>query len=92
MSDTIDTTAAPRKLLVNGRSPFADEVISVSDPTILSVAAPDANGDVFVTGLADGTAIITVEPGSEDTNSSAGSDDITVTTPVPPTPLVVTLE
>lgn len=89
MADTIDPTAAPRRLLVDGRDPFADEAISVSDDTILTVAAPDANGQVFVTGLADGTATVTVAPGSEDTNRTAGSDDITVATP---TPLVVTLE
>lgn len=92
MADTIDiTTAATRPLLVDGRAPFADEVITVSDPTILSVAAPDADGNVFVTGLADGTATITVAPGAEDTNRLPGSDDITVETSVPPTPLVVSL-
>jgi hypothetical protein len=90
MADTLDT-ATPRKLLVDGRAPFADEVITVSDSTILSVAAADANGDVFVTGLADGTATISVAPGSEDTGQSAGSDDITVTTTAPATPLAVTL-
>jgi hypothetical protein len=92
VSDTLDT-ATPRKLLVDGRTPFADETITVSDATILSVAAADANGDVFVTGLADGTATITVAPGSEDAGFSAGSDDITVTTTVvtPPTPLTVSL-
>ena len=91
MSDTLDT-ATPRRLLVDGRDPSADEAISVSDDTILSVAAPDGNGQVFVTGLADGTATITVNPGAADTSRSAGSDDITVTTFVAPTPLAVTLE
>lgn len=91
MADTLDT-ATPRRLLVDGRNPFADEAISVSDPAVLSVAAPDDQGNVFVTGVADGTATITVEPGAEDINRSAGSDDITVTTFVPPTPLAVTLE
>ena len=46
---------------------------------------------MFVTGLADGTATITVAPGTEDDNRTAGSDDITVITSVPPTPLVVSL-
>jgi hypothetical protein len=91
MADTLDT-ATPRKLLVDGRQPTADEAITVSDDTILSVAAPDANGDVFVTGTADGTATITVAPGAADTNRTDGSDDITVTTAVAPTPLAVTLE
>ncbi len=90
MADTLETTT-PRRLLVDGRDPFADEAITVSDPAILSVAAPDANGQVFVTGIADGTATITVAPGSEDANRTAGTDDVTVTTPVPPTPLVVSL-
>jgi len=92
MSDTIDTTAAPRRLLVDGRDPFADETIDINDSSVLSVSAPDANGQVFVTGLADGVATITVSPGAEDVNRTAGTDDVTVTTAVPPTPLVVTLE
>jgi len=91
MSDTLDT-ATPRRLLVDGRDPSSDEAITVSDPAILSVAAPDANGQVFVTGLSDGSATITVDPGAADVNRSSGSDDITVTTFVPPTPLAVTLE
>lgn len=91
MSDTLDT-ATPRRLLVDGRDPSADEAISVSDSSILSVAAADVNGQVFVTGLTDGSATISVEPGADDANRSTGSDDITVTTFVPPTPLAVTLE
>ena len=91
MSDTLDT-ATPRRLLVDGRDPFADEAITVSDDTILSVAAPDANGQTFVTGVADGQATITVSPGAEAVNRSEGSDDIVVSTFVPPTPLAVTLE
>ncbi len=90
MADTIDTGSS-KKLLVDGRNPFADEVISVSDGSVLSVAAPDADGNVLVTALADGTATITVSPGSEDTNRTAGSDDVTASTPVLPTPLEVTL-
>ena len=92
MSDTLDTTASPRRLLVDGRDPFADETITVSDPAILAVAAPDGNGQTFVTGLADGLATITVAPGGEDVNRLPGSDDVTVTTTIPATPLVVTLE
>lgn len=92
MSHTIDiTTAATRLLLVDGRDPSADELITVSDTTILSVAPADANGQTFVTGLADGTATITVDPGAADTDRSAGSDDITVITSVVATPLVVSL-
>ncbi len=90
MSDTLDTSA-PRRLLVDSRDPFADEAISVSDASILSVAPPDGNGQVFVTGLADGVATITVAPGTEDLLRLPGSDDVTVTTAAPPTPLVVTL-
>jgi hypothetical protein len=92
MSDTLDI-ATPRNLLVDGRNPFADEVITVSDPTILSVAAPAADGTVSVTGLLAGTATISVAPGSEDGTETAGSDDITVTGTVvtPPTALSVTL-
>lgn len=92
MADTIDITSGPRRLLVDGRDPFADEAISVSDGTIITVAGPDANGQFFVTGLLDGTATITVSPGSEDSNRIPGSDDITVITSTPPSPLVVTLE
>lgn len=92
MADTIDTTAAPRRLLVDGRDPFADETIDINDSSVLSVSAPDENGQVFVTGLSDGVATITVSPGSEDVNRTAGTDDVTVTTTVPPSPLVVTLE
>ena len=91
MSDTLDT-ATPRRLLVDARDPAADEAITVSDDTILSVAAPDGNGQVFVTGLADGSATITVAPGAADVNRTDGSDDITVSTTVPATPLAVTLE
>ncbi len=91
MSDLIDTGSS-KKLLVDGRNPFADEVISVSDGAVLSVAAADADGNVLVTALADGTATITVSPGSEDTNRTAGSDDVTASTPVAPTPLAVSLE
>lgn len=92
MSDTIDiTTAASRPLLVDGRNPFPDEVITVSDDAILSVGAADDAGVVLVTGLADGTATITVDPGSEDADRLSGSDDITVITSIPPTPLVVSL-
>jgi hypothetical protein len=80
MADTL-STLQPRKLLVNGRNPFADEIVTVSDPTILSVAAPDSNSETWVTGLADGLATITVQPGSEDPDSVAGSDDVTVFTP-----------
>ena len=96
MADTLDT-ATPRNLLVNGRNPFADETITISDSTILSTASVD-NGDgsstVTVTGLLDGTSTITVAPGTEDTGFSEGSDDITVTTTVvtPPTPLTVSLQ
>jgi uncharacterized protein YjdB len=88
MADTLDTTA-PRLLLVDGRNPFADEAVTVSDPAILSVAL-QGDGTTLVTGLAAGAATITVTPGSEDVNRLPGSDDVTVTTP--PTPLVVTLQ
>ena len=92
MADTLDT-ATPRKILVDGRQPFADEAISVSDTAILTIAAADANGDVFVSGRSvDGFATITVQPGAADVNRSAGTDDITVSTFVAPTPLAVTLE
>jgi hypothetical protein len=90
VADSLDT-ATPRILLVDGRNPLADEVITVSDPAILSVAAPDDTGAVFVTGVADGVATITVDPGAEDVNRTSGSDDITVSTTVPATPLVVSL-
>ena len=96
MSDTLDASAAPRRLLVDGRNPFADEAITVSDPSILTVAPADADGNVFVSvtdGAADqAVATISVDPGSEDTNRTSGSDDITVTVPAPPTPLAVSLE
>ena len=92
MADSMDTAGAPRRLLVDGRAPFADEAISTSADGIISVAAPDANGDVFVSAVADGFVTITVAPSAEDVNRSAGSDDITVATFVTPTPLAVTLE
>jgi len=95
MADTLDTVAKPTgTLLVQGRNPFADETITISDPSIISTTSVD-NGDgtvtVTVTGLVDGLSTITVDPGAEDAGFSAGSDDITVTTTVPPTPLTVTL-
>jgi hypothetical protein len=96
VADTLDT-ATPRSILVDSgdgrgaRNPDADEAIAVSDSSILSVAAPDANGAVFVSGLVDGSASITVSPGAADANSSAGSDDITVTTAAVLTPLTVSL-
>ena len=93
MSDTLDT-ATPRTLLVQGRNPFADEAITISDSTILSTASVD-NGDgsvtVTVTGLLDGLSTISVAPGTEDAGFSAGTDDITVTTTVAQTPLTVSL-
>lgn len=89
MSDTLDT-GSTKTLLVDGRNPFADEVITVSDQNVLGVVT-NSDGSVSITGLADGTATITVAPGSEDVNKTAGSDDVTVATAVPPTPLAVTL-
>ena len=91
MADTLEL-GTPRKILIDGRQPFADEVITSSDETILTIAAADANGDVFATAVADGEATITATPGAEDTNRTAGTDDVTVSTPVPPTPLAVSLE
>ena len=95
MSDTL-VLGTPRRLLVDGRDPFADETITVSDPAVLVVAPPDGNGQTFVSvadGAADGALdTITVAPGSEDVNRTAGSDDITISVPVVATPLVVTLE
>lgn len=94
MSDTLDT-ATPRALLVNGRNPFADEVITVSDASILQVGTVNADGTILITGLADGTATVTVAPGAEadDAGFGSGSDDITVSTTVvvPPSPLIVSL-
>ena len=89
MADTLEI-GTPRKLLVEGRAPFADEAASLSDPSFASIAAPDANGDVFVSGLVEGVFEITVAPGSEDVNKTAGTLSVTVTAaPVPPTPLTV---
>ena len=85
-------TGAVKRLLVDGRAPFADEAISTSADGVVSVAAPDEVGDVLVTGIAEGTVTITVTPGTEDVNRLPGSVDVTVSTPVPPTPLDVTLE
>ena len=85
------TTTTPLRLFVDGRAPFADEGITFSAAGLLSLGTPEANGDVWITGLADGTCTITVTPGTEDVNRSAGTLDVTVTTPAPPEPLVVTL-
>ena len=91
VADTLDTLTRPTALLkVDGRDPFADEAITVSDPAILSVAL-QGDGTTLVTALADGVATITVATGSEDVNRTAGSDDVTVATTAPATPLVVTL-
>ena len=94
MADTL-VAGTPRRLLVDGRNPFADETISV-DGLNIDLAAADADGNVFVSvadGAPDGTVTtITVSPGSEDTNRTAGSDDITISVPVVSTPLAVTLE
>jgi hypothetical protein len=87
MADTLEI-GSPRLLLVDGRNPFADEAVSVSDPAVLSVAL-QGDGTTLVSGLAAGTATITVTPGSEDVNRLPGSDDVTVSEAA--TPLVVTL-
>jgi hypothetical protein len=96
MADTLDTTQPPRRLLVDGRDPFADETVTTDDPSgaLLTIDTTSSPGQTLVVGTAgaNGSATITVTPGSEDTNRTAGSDIITVTTPAPPTPLVVTLE
>ena len=92
MADTL-VYGTPRPILVDGRNPFADETITVGPDLV--VAAPDENGVVLVSvadGVADAsTDTITVDPGSEDVNRTAGSDDITISVPVVATPLVVTL-
>lgn len=93
MADTL-VLGTPRRLLVDGRDPSADEVITAGADLV--VAAPDANGQVFVSAAdtaTDGEATtISVAPGAADVNRTAGSDDITISVPVPPTPLAVTLE
>ena len=91
MADTLDI-GTPRDLLVQGRNPFADETITEdSAGSIISIAAADSTGAVVVTGVANGTATITVQPGSEDSGFSSGTDTITVATIVPQTPLTVSL-
>ena len=90
MADTL-VFGTPRPILVDGRNPFADEVITVGPDLV--VAAADDNGVVLVSvaaGVADAsTDTITVQPGSEDVNRLPGSDVITIS--VLATPLVVTL-
>ena len=92
MADTL-VFGTPRPILVDGRNPFADEVITVGPDLV--VAAPDENGVILVSvadGVADAsTDTITVAPGAEDVNRTEGTDDITISVPVVPTPLVVTL-
>ena len=92
MADTL-VFGTPRPILVDGRNPFADEVITVGPDLV--VAPADENGIVLVSvadGVADAaTDTISVAPGSEDVNRTAGSDDITISVPVVATPLVVTL-
>jgi hypothetical protein len=91
MSDTfVDTT--PRRLLVDGRDPFADETVNVSDSSLLSIAAPDADGKVFGTAIANGAVSVTVDPGAADVNRTQGSDDVTISLPAVTTPLVVSFE
>ena len=92
MADTLDTVSRPTaSLLVNGRNPFADEVITVSDSSILQVGTPNADGSITITALADGEATITVAAGSEDAGYTDGTDDVTVTTTVALIPLTVSL-
>jgi hypothetical protein len=90
MADTL-VFGTPRPILVDGRNPFPDETITAG--LDLVIAAPDENGVVLVSvadGVADAsTDTITVAPGAEDVNRTAGTDDITIS--VPATPLVVTL-
>jgi hypothetical protein len=92
MADTLDTTQPPRRLLVDGRDPLADETITTDDAgALVSIALdPAGSGQTLVTGVANanGTVTITVAPGTEDTGKLPGSDAVTVVTP---TPLVVTL-
>jgi hypothetical protein len=93
VADTL-VAGTPRRLLVDGRNPFADEAITATGNIVIRAADPD--GNVFVDtadGAADGdVASVSVDPGSEDTNRTAGSDDITISVPVVATPLAVTLE
>ncbi len=93
MADTL-VAGTPRRLLVDGRNPTADEAITAGAG--LDVAAADADGNVLVSASADATdgeaTNISVAPGAEDVNRTAGSDDITISVPVAATPLAVTLE
>lgn len=93
MADTL-TAGTLRPVLVDGRNPSTDELITASDPSLV-IAPPDADGVVFASvadGAADGTVVtLTVDPGADDVNRTSGSDDITFSVPVAPTPLEVTL-
>lgn len=90
MADTL-AVGATKNLLVDGRNPFADEAVSEDGAgAVISIGAAAADGTVSVTGVAEGTATITVQPGAEteDAQKSAGTDTVTVFTA---TPLAVTL-
>src|ERR1700675_1987658 len=93
MADTL-VAGTPRRLLVDGRNPTADEAITAGAD--LDVAAADTDGNVLVSAGAAGfdgdLTSISVAPGAADVNRTAGSDDITLSVPVVvvPTPLAVT--
>ena len=92
MADTL-TIGETRNLLVEGRNPFPDELITSDDPAgaIALVGAAAADGSVPVTGVAIGAVTITVAPGAEDGVRSSGTDAITVVAPPDTSPLAVTL-
>lgn len=82
MADTL-SDAQKARVLVNGANPSADAVIISSSNANLTVDAADADGNVFVRGVAAGNVQVIVTEGA-----LSGFDDITVTD----APLVVTLD
>ncbi len=90
MSDSLEI-GQTRNLLVEGRNPFGDEGVSEDSGGAIIAIGSDGSGATTVTGVAAGTATVTVQPGSEDGSRTAGSDAITVSAPPDTSPLNVTL-
>jgi uncharacterized protein YjdB len=91
MADTIEV-GATKLLKVEGRDPFADETATEdSGDVIITIGAAAADGTVSVTGITEGTANITVQPGSEDGARTAGTDTVTVVAAADTSPLNVSL-
>lgn len=82
MSDTL-TTAQKARILVDGANPATGAIFSTDPSGVVTIDAPDVDGNVFVHGDNAGSVAIRVDQGGQN-----GTDDVTVTD----APLAVTLD